>query len=72
MCLGAIYWARPTAVYYGNTKVDAAKIGFHDQFIYGELILPLDKRNLKTTQLLGSEAIKAFEMWVENSEKTEY
>src|SRR5688500_658342 len=25
MCLGAIYWARPKAVYYGNTKADAAK-----------------------------------------------
>ena len=26
MCLGAIYWARPEAVYYANTKQDAAKI----------------------------------------------
>src|SRR5690554_2976923 len=26
MCLGAIYWARPKAVYYGCTKEDAAEI----------------------------------------------
>lgn len=25
MCLGAIYWARPKAVFYGCDKVDAAK-----------------------------------------------
>ena len=40
MCLGAIYWARPKVVYYGNTKEDAAAIGFDDQFIYDEINLP--------------------------------
>jgi len=34
MCLGAIYWARPKAIYYANTRVDAANIGFDDDFIY--------------------------------------
>src|SRR5699024_8470733 len=33
MCLGAIYWARPAAVYYACTKEDAAEIGFDDAFI---------------------------------------
>ena len=72
MCLGAIYWARPKAVYYGNTKADAAKIDFDDQFIYNELDLPLNKRKLKMQQLLGDEAIQAFELWQKNTEKTEY
>ena len=72
MCLGAIYWARPKAVYYGNTKRDAAKIDFDDQFIYDELDLPLNKRNLKITQLLRDEAIKAFELWNQNTNKVEY
>jgi tRNA(Arg) A34 adenosine deaminase TadA len=31
MCLGAIYWARLDKIYYANTKVDAAAIGFDDQ-----------------------------------------
>ena len=72
MCLGAIYWARPKAVYYGNTKVDAAKINFDDQFIYAELDLPLNKRKLPMEQILPEEAIKAFELWQENLKKVEY
>ena len=72
MCLGAIYWARPKAVYYGNTKTDAAKIQFDDQFIYDELDLPLNKRNLTMQQVLPQEAIKAFELWENNLEKVKY
>lgn len=34
MCFGAIYWARPKAVYFACTKEDAAAAGFDDQFIY--------------------------------------
>ena len=60
MCLGAIYWARPSKMYYANTKKDAANIGFDDQFIYEELDLPLDKRQLSAEQLLQDEAIVAF------------
>src|SRR5260370_41227599 len=37
MCLGAIYWARPAKVYFGNTASDAAAIGFSDSFIYQQL-----------------------------------
>ena len=33
MCLAAIYWAHIPVVYYGNTRHDAAKIGFDDEFI---------------------------------------
>ncbi|MCL1867715.1 MAG: nucleoside deaminase, partial [Paludibacter sp.] len=32
MCLGAIYWAHLDKIYYGNTKADAARIGFDDSF----------------------------------------
>jgi len=37
MCLGAIYWARLARYYYGNTRSDAARIGFDDSLIYQEL-----------------------------------
>lgn len=72
MCLGAIYWARPKAVYYANSKADAAAIDFDDQFIYDEIALPLQHRNLKQVQLLRDEAIKAFELWQKSQIKIEY
>ena len=72
MCLGAIYWARPSKMYYANTKKDAANIGFDDQFIYEELDLPLDKRQLAAEQLLQDEAIVAFTEWEEKTNKIEY
>ena len=34
MCLSAIIWSNIKQVYYGNTKDDAADIGFRDDFIY--------------------------------------
>ena len=34
MCLSAIIWSNIKKVYYGNTKEDAANIGFRDDFIY--------------------------------------
>ena len=37
MCLSAIIWANIKTVYYGNTKEDAADIGFRDDFIYNYL-----------------------------------
>src|SRR6202045_5321259 len=40
MCLGAIYWARLSRVYFGNGDVDASKIGFDDSLIYREIAQP--------------------------------
>lgn len=46
MCMGAINWARPAKVFYANTRVDAANIGFDDSLIYKELTLPFEQRKL--------------------------
>ncbi|SHI84687.1 tRNA(Arg) A34 adenosine deaminase TadA [Hymenobacter daecheongensis DSM 21074] len=72
MCLGAIYWARPRRVFYGNTKQDAAAIGFDDQFIYEELDKPLPDRQIPMQQLLRDEALAGFEAWTTKEGKTEY
>ncbi|MES2588133.1 MAG: nucleoside deaminase [Bacteroidota bacterium] len=72
MCLGAIYWARPEKMYYANTKVDAANIGFDDQFIYEEIELPLSDRKLKCEHLLNDEALVVFKEWSEKQDKIEY
>lgn len=72
MCLGAIYWAHLDTIYFGNTKADAADIGFDDHFIYQELGLPMNERKIKIRQLLRSEALSAFKLWTDSSSKTDY
>lgn len=72
MCLGAIYWARPIAVYYANTKQDAAQAGFDDQFIYEELDRPLTLRKIPMRQILQEEAKVAFQEWIEKTDRMDY
>jgi len=72
MCLSAVYWSNISRIYFGNTKKDAAKIGFRDDFIYKEIDKPLNKRKLKITQHLRDEALMSFEMWDLKSDKIEY
>ena len=72
MCLSAIYWSHIDKIYYGNTRLDAAKIGFDDNFIYQELNLNLKKRKIPLQQINKNEAIKAFEEWELKEDKVEY
>lgn len=72
MCLGAIYWAHIDRMFYGNTKTDAKNIGFDDSFIYDEIDLRIEDRRLKAQQLLQEEAIKAFQEWENDTDKTPY
>ena len=72
MCLSAIYWARISKLYYGNTKKDAAKIGFDDSFIYDELEKSPAERTIPASQHLEKEAIVAFENWEKMEDKVEY
>lgn len=72
MCLGAIYWAHINKIYYGNNREDAASIGFDDDFIYKELELSPNNRSLPSEIFMQEEAKKAFQMWQEKADKTEY
>ena len=72
MYLSAIYWARLGNVYYGNTRQDAAKINFDDDFIYREVALPIRKRKLRMRQLLHREALAAFAEWQRKPDKVLY
>jgi len=72
MCLGAIYWARPSKLFYANSKEDAAKIQFDDQFIYEEIAKPVSERKLFTKQIMREEAMEAFKKWSESTVKKEY
>jgi guanine deaminase len=72
MCLSAIYWARLKRVYYANTRKDAARIQFDDDFIYTEVSRPISKRSLKMKQLLRKEALAAFHEWEKKTDKVKY
>lgn len=72
MCLGAIYWARISCIYYGNTRKDARDIQFADDFIYEELDRPLDQRTVPIIPMLRDEALHTFRLWSEKTDKTEY
>jgi len=72
MCLGAIYWARPSAVYYAATQADAEAAGFDDSFIYRELATSPDKRALKMVQLPCPNATVSFDSWRSMATKVKY
>ena len=72
MCLGAIYWARLSRIYYGNNRKDARAIDFADDFIYEELDRPMSERTVPIIPLLRDEALESFRLWDEKEDKTEY
>jgi guanine deaminase len=72
MCLGAIYWARPSRVFYAAAAGDAASAGFDDAFIYDELKKPHAVRRIPMTQLLRDESLAVFSAWKSQPNKIEY
>ncbi|WP_428489971.1 nucleoside deaminase [Rhodopila sp.] len=72
MCLGAIYWARFSRIYYANDRYDAAKIGFRDDFLYQEIRMPPRQRSIPAKRLLRAEGRAAFEEWDRKSDKIPY
>ncbi len=72
MCLGAIYWARPTRVYFASTAQDAAAYGFDDSFILEQLRQPADRRKIPMKQIMREEALEAFRAWENKTDRIEY
>jgi len=72
MCLGAIYWARPAAIFFAGTREDAAAAGFDDELFYDELDRPNEERQLRLQPLLREEAQSVFESWIKKADKVEY
>lgn len=70
MCLSAIIWSNIKTVYYGNTKEDAANIGFRDDMIY-KYINSLNNNDdqeetLKLVAMNREETIKTFDEFKNN------
>ena len=72
MCLAAIYWSRCSEIFFGNTAADAADAGFDDAFLYHELQLPIDRRTVPTSRLLGDQALVSFHAWRRHEARVPY
>ena len=72
MCLGAIYWARPHKIYFAGTKQDAAEIDFDDSFIYKEINVPIENRQIHTIHIRHINALAPFIEWKNKIDKIEY
>ena len=72
MCLSAIYWSHIKIVYYANNRDDAKKIDFDDSMIYSEINKKVNERKIKMYQMMRNEALEAFKIWNEKSDKIKY
>jgi guanine deaminase len=72
MCLGAIYWARPLALYFCSDRYDAAKAGFDDSFIYDEMVSLVKNRKMPMFHLPCIKAEEPFRLWNVKESKMKY
>ena len=72
MCMGAIYWARPARVFFGETAEDAAGAGFSDAFIYEQINVPHGRRQIPFVPLMREATLVAFDAWREKTDRVDY
>ncbi len=72
MCLGAIYWARLDKIYFAANRVDAAKIGFDDNFFYEEIAKESNLRQIKMLECMREDSLLVFNNWEKNQDKVRY
>jgi len=72
MCLGAIYWARLSRVYFANAGADASRIAFDDSLIYREIAQPHSQRKVSMIQIMREHALATFRAWENKANKIEY
>lgn len=72
MCLGAIYWARPSKLYFAASREDAAQAGFDDSLIYHECCSEIEERKISTEQFMQERAKDLFKEWSLIDNKVSY
>ena len=72
MCLAALYWSRCRQVFYGSETAEAARVGFDDSFLYGEMAKPRSARTLPMAPLLSEQARTSFEAWQASPYRVSY
>ena len=72
MCLGAIYWARPSRVYFAATHEEAAAAGFDDSFIYQQISVPHAERSIPMIHVADELRTTPFAEWGSKADRTRY
>ena len=72
MCLGALYWARPRAVYFAASRHDAAAAGFDDRFLWEELARVPEARRIRLEPLLSEEGTGPLAAWLRKLDRIAY
>lgn len=69
MCLAAIIWAKIKRYYFGNTRKDAAEIGFDDDAIYRRFAGDDNACDIHGQQIDENEAKRVFDEWSESERR---
>jgi len=72
MCLGALYWARPSRVFFVATHHAASAAGFDDSFIYRQIAVAPSGRSIPMAQVADENANRPFEEWARKPDKKGY
>lgn len=72
MCLGAIYWAGIKKVIYASSRLEAAKAGFSDNFIYDEIMLDPSERSITFSHHPDAGGGSVFKKWNDFEGKIQY
>jgi tRNA(Arg) A34 adenosine deaminase TadA len=72
MCLSALYWAGVKRIYYANTRIDAANIGFDDNFIYKDIDRPQEMHYIPCIHVDHPHTIDHLNKWSSKTDKIKY
>jgi len=72
MCLGALYWARPSRVFFVATHHAASAAGFDDSFLYRQIAAPPAERTIPMIHVADEGASRPFEEWSRQANRREY
>ncbi len=72
MCLGAIYWSRISRIYYSNTRMDAASIGFEDDFFFREIAKLPGHRSIPSIRVVDPSSLTVFRDWEKKIPRINY
>ena len=72
MCMGAIYWARISTLYYACSVEQTREIGFDDAFQYEDFAKPLDERRIPIHRIGEDAGLTAYRAWQEKADKHPY